>query len=222
MTAFAGRRPDPAFLGLSRTLPSFFKYDSDPRRHGKHAACCRRFTASYQQRAIAPIDPRYVLPPEFVALVRTQSCVDGFLAFRSDVTINPRVRLDTNDPFSTLFTITNEGFFSIEDVGFSCHMNYVEIHNYRFAVQDVDGSTDPKGEPSIEARKSQDVACKFGAIGVPIKPPPNSPPPEYHVADITLTVSYHPHFWWRRTQSERFIGRTNGHGKIIEWSHQAG
>jgi hypothetical protein len=144
-----------------------------------------------------------------------------FLVFRSDVTITPRVRLDPADPFSTLFTVTNEGILRIEGVKFSCHMNTVEIHNYRFAVVDQDGSTDPKEEPAIAARKSQDVACLFGAVGLPIKPPPNSPPPEYHVADITLIVSYRPYFWWRRTESERFIGRTDGHGKIVEWSHQA-
>jgi len=146
----------------------------------------------------------------------------GFLIIRSDVTITPHVRLDPADPFSMLYTVTNEGSFVIKDVGFSCHMNHVEVHNYMFAVHDLPGSTDPKGEPEVAARKSQDVACLFGAAGWPIKTSPNGPPPEYHSADITLIVSYRPHFWWRRIQSERFIGRTNGHGKIVEWSHQAG
>jgi hypothetical protein len=144
-----------------------------------------------------------------------------FLVFRSDLTITSRVRLDPVDPFSTLFTVTNEGILPIEGVKFSCHMNTVEIYNYRFAVVDQDGPTDPKEEPAIAARKSQDVTCLFGAVGLPIKPPPNGPPPEYNFADITLIVSYRPYFWWRRTESERFIGRTDGLGKIVEWSHQA-
>jgi hypothetical protein len=71
--------------------------------------------------------------------------VGGFLRFDSDITITPRVRLDPVDPFSTLFTVTNDGVFPIKNVTFSCHMNYVEIHNYRFAVHDQDGSIDPKG-----------------------------------------------------------------------------
>lgn len=145
----------------------------------------------------------------------------GLLVFRSDVTIAPRVRLDPQDPFSTLYTVTNEGFFPIKDVQFSCRMNDAEIHNYMWAVKG-ESVTDPKSEPEIHARKSQDVVCLFGVAGNQLKPAPNAPPFEYRTADITLTVSYRPQFWLSRTQSERFIARTDGHGKIVEWSHQAG
>src|SRR5438270_4843685 len=71
------------------------------------------------------------------ATIITIAC--GFLILRSDVTITPRVKLDLADPFSTLYTVTNEGIFPIKDVVFSCHMNEVEIQNYRFAVVNSDG-----------------------------------------------------------------------------------
>jgi len=147
----------------------------------------------------------------------------AYLVFTSDVTITPRVRLDPSDPFSTLFTVTNEGAFPIENVTFSCHLNYVEIRNYMVATRDQDALVDPNREPEIEGRKSQDVVCIFGVLGgVRIITPPNGPAPDYHAADITLTVSYRPYFWKRTTQSQRFVALTDGHGKIVEWAHQAG
>jgi hypothetical protein len=145
----------------------------------------------------------------------------GFVVLRSDVNINPTVRLDLNDPFSTLFVITNEGAFSIHNVQFSCHMNDVEVRNYHLLVTDQPAPVDPPGEPSIEAHNSQDVTCFFGAMGMKIGTPRNSPRPIYNVADITLSVSYRPSFWWRRTKSQRFIARTDGHGHIVQWSHQS-
>jgi hypothetical protein len=144
------------------------------------------------------------------------------LPFLADVSFTPRTRLDPTDPFSTLFTVTNEGVFDIEDVRFACHMNDVEEIRYLVTVQNLDGATDPKWEPEIKPHKSQDVACLFGVAGVAMRPSPNGPPAEYRVADITLCASFRPSFWWRRKQSERFIGRTDGQGKIVEWSHQVG
>jgi hypothetical protein len=142
--------------------------------------------------------------------------------FTSDVTITPRVRLDPSDPFSTLFTVTNEGAFPIENVAFACHLNYVEIRNYKIATRDQDALVDPNREPEIKGRKSQDVVCIFGVLGgVRIITPPNGPAPDYHAADITLTVSYRPYFWKRTIQSQRFVALTDGHGKIVEWAHQA-
>jgi hypothetical protein len=146
----------------------------------------------------------------------------AFLIFRSNVSFTPRARLVPNDPFSTLFTVTNEGVFDIKDLRFACHMNYVEIQNYRFAIKNLDGAIDPGGEPEIAAHKSQDVTCLFGTMGRETRTDPNGPLPHYGVADITLCASFRPFFWTRRKQMERFIGRTDGHGNIVEWSHQAG
>ena len=146
----------------------------------------------------------------------------SLLVLRSDVSITRGTRLDPADPFSTLLTVTNEGAFDIEDVRFTCHMNDVEVRNYLVDVRNLDGATDPRWEPEIKPHKSQDVTCLFGMAGVAMRPSPNGPPLDYGAADITLCASFRPYFWWRRTQSERFIGRTDGHGKIVEWSHQAG
>lgn len=157
-----------------------------------------------------------------VAIATIVTIAAGIPLLRSDVTIVPRVRLDPVDPFSTLYTVTNEGTFAIEDVRFTCHMNDVVVRNYKWEVRDLDGSTDPKMEYEVAARKSQDVACLFGAAELPIETAPNAPILEYGKADITMIVSYRPKLWWRRTQSERFIARTDGHGHIVDWSHQAG
>ena len=87
---------------------------------------------------------------------------------------------------------------------------------------DQEGAADPRSEPEIRGRKSRDVDCVPGSMGYGMKPPPGGPTPEYRVADITLTVCYRPRFWpWETKQSERFIGRTDGSHKIVEWSHQA-
>jgi hypothetical protein len=150
------------------------------------------------------------------------SVVLTFFVLWSDVTITPRVKLQEDDPFSTLFTITNEGTFAIENARFSCHMNHLEIRNYHIALIDQEGAADPPGESEIAGRKSQDVDCAPGVMGVRMAPPPGGPAPEYHSADITVTVFYRPRFWpWETKQSERFIGRTDGSHRIVEWSHQA-
>jgi hypothetical protein len=156
------------------------------------------------------------------AFVVGASVVLTFFILWSDVTNNPRGRLKDDDPFSTLFSVTNEGTFAIKNVRFSCHMNDLEITNYRIRLVDQEGAADPRGEPEIRGRKGQDVDCALGSMGIPMRPPPGGPTPEYHVADITLTVCYRPRFWpWETKQSERFIGRTDGTHKIVEWSHQA-
>ena len=155
-------------------------------------------------------------------LVVIAATILAFFIFWSDVTINPRGRLKDDDLFSTLFTVTNEGTFAIKNVRFSCHMNSLEIRNYHILLKDQEGVADPRGEPEIRGRKSQDVDCAPGVMGVKMVPPPGGPAPEYHVADITLTACYRPRFWpWQTKQSERFIGRTDGSHKIVEWSHQA-
>jgi hypothetical protein len=157
------------------------------------------------------------------ALVAGASVVLAFLIFRSDVSFTPRTRLDPGDPFSTLFTVTNEGAFDIEDVRFACHMNDVIESAPNMRVLRLDGAVDPQTEPDIKPHKSQDVRCYFGVSGGRIVfNPPNRLPPHYNVADITLCASFRPFFWSRRKQMERFIGRTDGHGNIVEWSHQAG
>src|SRR5438552_2149073 len=115
-----------------------------------------------------------------------------FLIFWSDVTIDPRGRLKSDDLFSTLFTVTNEGTFVIKNVRFSCHMNNLVITNYRIQLIDQEGAADPRGEPEIRGRKGQDVDCVPGSLGYGMKPPPGGPTPEYENADITLTVCYRP------------------------------
>jgi len=155
-------------------------------------------------------------------LVVGAATILAFFLFWSDVTITPRGRLKNDDLFSTLFTVTNEGTFAIRNVRFSYRMNDLEISNYGIRLKDQEGTADPRGEPEIRGRKGQDVDCVPGSMGIPIRPPPGGPTPQYRVADITLTACYRPRFWpWETKQSERFIGRTDGSHKIVEWSHQA-
>jgi len=154
------------------------------------------------------------------ALVVGISVLLAYLVFRADVNFTPQTRLDPNDPFSTLFTVTNENAFDIENVRFACHMNYVEVSNYRIASRDQDGSinlgdTNLKEVPEIGSHQGQDAICEFGVAGVPVRIPPNGPPLVYNVADITLCASFRPHFWWRRKQWQRFVGLTDGHGNIV-------
>lgn len=129
-------------------------------------------------------------------------------AFRNDVTITSRTRLEATDPFSTLFTVTNEGSSPIDDVRFHCFIHYVEERYYKWAFQDQEGFVDPKSEPVIEGRQHQDITCSPGVWGKPLIWPPNGPKPDYHAVDFQLSVTYKPRYWhWQLTTCHRFIGR---------------
>jgi len=153
------------------------------------------------------------------------SVIVGYLAvtlLRNDATIVPRTRLETTDPFSTLFTVTNEGTFPIDDVRFHCFIHYVEERHYKWAFQDQQGFIDPRMEPVIEGRQHQDVTCEPAVMGARLSWPPNGPKPDYHAVDFQLSVTYKPRYWpWQLTTCERFIGRINGQGQLVDWSYQA-
>lgn len=155
------------------------------------------------------------------AIIVAASVLLSFLVFRADVSFTPRARTDPNDPFSTLFTVTNESAFDIEDGYFACHMNNVAVPNYGLAVRDLDGSVGPHYVHEIGAHKSQDVLCHFGAAGHAFVAATNAPAFEYSVADITLCASFRPYLWFRRREWERFVAVTDGHGKIVDWAHDA-
>jgi hypothetical protein len=136
------------------------------------------------------------------------------------VSFTPRTRLNPDDPFSTLFTVTNDGAFDIENIQFACHMNYVLEDTQYVRVIGLDGGIEPESKPEIKPHKSQDVSCAFGFASAPVNW--GGKIPHYAAADITLCASFRPYLWWRRKQSERFVGRIDRNGNIVEWSHEVG
>jgi hypothetical protein len=157
----------------------------------------------------------------FWALIVGLSVITAFIVFRSDVTFETGERLNPDDPFSTQFVVSNEGSFPIEDVRLSCRINNLTTPDQP-KIENQDGSTEPTNVAAIEARKREGFFCRVGKTGEGEVPAARGSVPEYRTADITLTASYRPYFWGRRTQSERFRGLVGAKGNITTWGPQAG
>jgi len=148
--------------------------------------------------------------------------VTGALVFKSSVTIDPQLLRDPSNPFTTSFTVTNDGVFDIEPT-FACRMNHVELRGtYNILFRGgLDAAITPLREPKIGAHKSQDITCQFGVNGQPIVFPINFPPAVFGDLDITIVVTYRSRFWPKTTEFQRFRAQCDGHGKIVGWSHES-
>jgi hypothetical protein len=76
VTALGMRRPDPAFLGRTSALPSFFKYEPDSRSHGKYTACCSCFALSYSS-SVPLLPVRSSEPRTYVCSISGRAAVAG-------------------------------------------------------------------------------------------------------------------------------------------------
>lgn len=133
----------------------------------------------------------------------------GWFLFHPHVSLHPDQRLNPNDPFSTEFTITNEGNFDIQNLTSTCIFGNVETtHNVgmyglaRPSLQTI---------PQIEPRVSSTVECLsfIGGIGAGAG--------NVRTADIALRLEYRQK-WWpaRMTEIYRFQSKLGTDG-IVHW-----
>ncbi len=161
----------------------------------------------------------------FWALIAGLSVITAFIVFRSDVTFETGAWLDPNDPFTALFSVNNEGSFPIENVKLSCHINYLTTFDQSVEITSKDGKdgfTDVTAIPDLKARDKQDVSCLWENAPKSLKILAASKSvPKYTAAVITLTASYRPYFWGRRTQFQQFRARAGAEGNLVVWSPEA-
>src|ERR1051326_6762659 len=83
--------------------------------------------------------------------------ISGRVLFRPDVSLQPAQQLDPNDPFSTQFTIVNQGNFDVRDLNSACMFGDVETTNN----VGISGVTRPslKTISLIESKQTTTVEC---------------------------------------------------------------
>jgi len=135
--------------------------------------------------------------------------IGGWVLFHPHVSLRPDQRLNPNDPFSTQFTIVNEGNFDVRNLRSACTFGDVQTtHNVGMS-----GLTRPslKTIPLIEPKQSSTVECPslIGGIGAGAG--------NVMKADIALRVSYGQN-WWPNDVVEvyRFEGKLDSNG-IVHW-----
>jgi len=135
--------------------------------------------------------------------------IGGWFLFHPHVSLHPDQRLDPNDPFSTQFTIVNEGKFDVRDLNSACTFGDVETtHN-----GGVSGITRPslKTISLIEPKQTTTVECLslVGGIGAGAG--------NVRKADIALRLEYNQNWWPARVvEIYRFEGKLDSSG-IVHW-----
>src|SRR5579862_9406307 len=59
----------------------------------------------------------------------------GFLALRTDISVDPSVSYDAADPFSQRFVIANNGLLSIQDVHYGCAITHISTGAPQFGYR---------------------------------------------------------------------------------------
>lgn len=130
------------------------------------------------------------VPSKLLWLITTVATVFGLLAtwvsLRYDVSAMPYVSLNPSDPSAARFLITNEGPFTINDVGYAC--KFVPPHQaadrpfFAFATVTV-------GVPSLRSHGAFSAYCKL---------PDSYPRPVLEGTLLDVEVIYTPKFlFWR-------------------------
>jgi hypothetical protein len=124
----------------------------------------------------------------FGYLLALLGALSAINSFRYDVSIDPYVSLNPQDPLASRFVLTNEGPYRIHDVEYQCEFPNLNIPNanpdvYQIGVEGVISL--PKTE--LKPRGKITLRCQ-------------SP---YQMIDgsfLQIRVSYRPSFWPRRTE----------------------
>lgn len=135
--------------------------------------------------------------------------VSSLMFFASRITVSSLNSLDPSDPFSTPFSISNDGAFSIYNVEFRCHFKDVSFPRgggfKGFSVQD-----DSPPIAVIEAGEKATTKCVIFAPNISIG----------SQGDIYVVVSYQPKFLpYRKEKLFRFIMK-QGSDKQWYWFQQ--
>lgn len=160
----------------------------------------------------------------FVALVRRASARVWALVVALGVVLGvaaaayPRLSvsssspLNPTDPFSTGFTISNDGFFSIHDVKFACSLNDVKGHvgEIPITIEDVEVDLDAPIS-KIEASEKATFKCRISF---------SQTAPDLSVGDLSIDIDFRPAYVpMRMKKSYRFVTARGSDGQYY-WQPQ--
>lgn len=146
---------------------------------------------------------RYLMPT-----VLALATLSGLLSYLPRISVVPSFSLDNRNPMGTVFTLTNEGWFTVHAVKFGCLFNSIESQDGRFQITNIEfvaepsslGDIAPGGYMTIPCNRTVEMATKPGT-------------------EMTVDISYRPTFvWWRKRERFPFKGELSEDG---QW-HWAG
>jgi hypothetical protein len=145
-----------------------------------------------------------------LGIVSSVIAIYGLLSSR--VTVSPSSPLMPQDPFSTMFTISNDGPLAIYDVYASCHVNVVrgvsvgELH-----MEGDGGEINYKEAEEIDSGDKINLSCFKDQVEAS-KP--------WLSGDVDINVSYRPSFYpGHQERKARFIGERGADGGL-HWFQQ--
>ena len=130
-------------------------------------------------------------------------------SYSSNIHVDHRGSVDARLPFTTLFSITNNGYFAVFDVRVSCRLNQVTSTN----GLKVEGITVEKRPgmtiQELERSETFDVPCPFENV---FKMSPND---SISSASIDVAVSFIPRLWHvRHLKCVEFDAAADAHGDL--------
>jgi len=112
--------------------------------------------------------------------------------------------LDSHDPLSTLISINNDGYLTLNSVQALCVIpDLVDIHGN--TIHDARIATDrwTLGDIAPDGRSTISFSGVFGMSG------------PFKIAEMTIVVTYRPDFvWWKKTKEFHFTGIGDENGRL--------
>jgi hypothetical protein len=131
----------------------------------------------------------------------------GALLFQSRVSVTPSDPLDPNDPFTTTFTVTNEGTFPIYDVYLACEIQ--RVGNPPRNIQIINTRTALGAEDTIPVMRPDQATTTL--CDLPFGFPDDAQPT---AGDVEIQVEFDPKFLWRTTKEYRFTTVRTADGRL--------
>src|SRR4029077_10392840 len=136
----------------------------------------------------------------------------GWRILRTDVRVEPYIRLNPNSPFSERFRVLNDGYFSIYDVESDCRVIKAIDMNEGLATEDfMIGVGIYRKE--IPAGDSTTIDCPFNRMFATMPPVP------YLSAEIELIVHFRPPWYiWKKRKAVKFTGVSDSQWNV-HWTY---
>ena len=126
-------------------------------------------------------------------------------SFRFDVSIDPYLTLNPNDPLETRFVLTNQGSYTINKVRYSCEFPGMKIPGVPAEDNVVGMNTVMFEQPEMEAHEKVSLYCGGSSMTAEWLNPTEPM--------LQIRVSYRPSFWpFTKEGSARFLLKTDRQG----------
>lgn len=135
----------------------------------------------------------------------------AFYSLAPSLSVTPQTPLDLQNPFTTPFVVSNDGFLPVYSVVYSCSTKNVEDAN-RNRVSIVSAVTGRIDALRINTDEKQTIRCPFPVrLSAPIQR-----------GEITLTITFRSSWIpWDQEKRFHFVAARNSNGHII-WFPQPG